>query len=491
MSVPESDPQPHSEEAAELRSYCRGTPPLTARLEGWMSSLLEDAPEQIRNAVAEFGSPLNVVATGPFVRNIESLDRVARRHEIDFRVFFARKANKCLSFVDAALQAGAGIDVASEHECAQALSRGSLGSDMVCTAAIKPEALIKLCIEHQVTIVVDNVDELKLACSIASALQRTFPIAIRISGFEHEGEKLFSRFGFDIEEINDLAAVLATLSADVQLVGVHFHLDGYCPRQRVSAICQCLPLIDRLRDLGSPIEFLDIGGGFPMRYLDSEAEWDTFWATHEEAIRGRRESVTWRNHGLGLQAIDGKIVGRWNLYPYYQKLIREEWLDGILASEMRASVTIADAIRQRKLQLRCEPGRSLLDGGGMTVARVEFCKRHPSGEHLIGLAMNRTQCRTGSDDFLVDPILLRQPNAESTSPCEGYLVGAYCTESDSILMRRFRFPNGIGRGDLIVLPNTAGYLMHFLESRSHQFELARNVVLESGNRFCLDAIDAR
>ena len=56
--------------------------------------------------------------------------------------------------------------------------------------------------------------------------------------------------------------------------------------------------------------------------------------------------------------------------------------------------------------MRCEPGRSLLDGCGVTAARVEFRKQRRDGTWLIGLAMNRTQCRSTSDDFLVDPLLV-------------------------------------------------------------------------------------
>ncbi len=480
-----SEPNPHP-----LRSFCKGTPPLTARLEEWMISLMESNTDVLRSAVAEYGSPLNVISTGPFRRHVESLNSVARRQNVDFRVFFARKANKCLSFVDAALAAGAGVDVASGPECAQVLQQGEAGRDMVCTAAIKPEGLIRLCIENQVTIVIDNFDELKTVSRLAQSLQRTCPLALRISGFEHDGEKLFSRFGFDIDEFGALCEVLPVVCPELRVVGLHFHLDGYCPRQRVSAIDQCLPLIDQLRTAGHSIEFLDIGGGLPMRYLESKHEWNSFWSAHEEALRGHRTPLTWRNHGLGLQINGEQLTGKRNLYPYYQELVREDWLEAVLASPGTSSPTIAEAIRQRDVQLRCEPGRSLLDGSGLTVARVEFCKRLPNGDHLFGLAMNRTQCRTGSDDFLIDPILLRDSQAVEETAREGYLVGAYCTESDLILMRRLRFPAGIGRGDLIVLPNTAGYLMHFLESRSHQFELARNLVLESDTQLRLDAIDA-
>ena len=55
-----------------------------------------------------------------------------------------------------------------------------------------------------------------------------------------------------------------------------------------------------------------------------------------------------------------------------------------------------------------------------------------------------------------------------------------------ILRRRIRFPQGVSAGDIIAIPNTAGYFMHILESASHQIPLAKNVVWPSGE---LDPID--
>ena len=105
--------------------------------------------------------------------------------------------------------------------------------------------------------------------------------------------------------------------------------------------------------------------------------------------------------------------------------------------------------------------------------------------------MNRTQCRTSSDDFLVDPILIPS-SSEPTDAMSGYLVGAYCTESELLTLRKLHFPEGVRRGDLIAFPNTAGYLMHFLESRSHQFPLAKNIVVDNtaaATAWQLDPID--
>ena len=126
----------------------------------------------------------------------------------------------------------------------------------------------------------------------------------------------------------------------------------------------------------------------------------------------------------------------------------------------------------------------------MTVARVEFRKQRSDGTWLIGLAMNRTQVRSTSDDFMVDPLLLRPSGAgEPTEPTEAYLVGAYCIERELLSWRRFSFPEGVAVGDLVAFPNTAGYLMHILESSSHQIPLAANLVVGPDGPPTLDAID--
>jgi diaminopimelate decarboxylase len=153
---------------------------------------------------------------------------------------------------------------------------------------------------------------------------------------------------------------------------------------------------------------------------------------------------------------------------------------------------VAAAVRGRGLELRCEPGRALLDGCGLTVARAAFTKDAGEEARLVGLEMNRTQCRSTSDDFLVDPLLLPRagPPRRDQRSVVGHLVGAYCIERELITWRRLRFPEGVEAGDVVVFPNTAGYLMHSLESRAHQAPLARNLVVrDDRDEPELDAID--
>ena len=135
---------------------------------------------------------------------------------------------------------------------------------------------------------------------------------------------------------------------------------------------------------------------------------------------------------------------------------------------------VAEMLRERSLRLHLEPGRSLLDGCGVILAEVAFVKERSDGLPLVGLAMNRTQCRTTSDDYLIDPLLVT--DRTTGEEVEAFLVGAYCIEDELILRRRIRFPYGVEPGDVIAIPNAAGYFMHILESASHQIPLAKNVV---------------
>jgi diaminopimelate decarboxylase len=486
---------PGAPDVVDLRRWCHGVVPLDAQIESWVTDVV--GREVLPTWIDQFGSPLNVLATQPFIENIAALQQLAEARQIDLQVFFARKANKCLAFVDAALAQQAGIDCASQTELDQSLSRGVLSTDIICTAAVKDQLLLSRCIATGVTISVDNLDELRAIHAIAQSQRQVAKIAPRISGFHHAGQKLFSRFGFDVDRTDMLFAALRDEATTVmQIDGVHFHLDGYSADERISALDQSLRLVDVLRQMGHSIRFIDMGGGIPVCYLRKGTQWTRFWHEHRRALRGERSEVTYRNDPLGLAVVAGKVAGRPHCYPYFQTLTTTKWLAHILDASCHGE-TVADALRNRGLQLRVEPGRSVLNGAGITIARVEYRKQLPGGEWAIGLMMNGTQCQTSSEDFLVDPLLVprcgvdRTVDTEGGDAMQGYLFGTYCTETDLILKRKLHFPYGVRMGDLIILPNTAGYLMHFRESRSHQFPLANNLVIDVQQfDYVLDGVDS-
>jgi diaminopimelate decarboxylase len=480
----------------QVRRGCHGVPAVTARLEPWQVALCA-RPERLRALLEQYGSPLNIHHPGPFERNVARVRDVAAPRDVRLEILFARKADKALAYVDAARRLGIGVDTASEAELDQALDRGCRPELLVSTAAVKSERLLRTCLLAGVAIVLDNEDELDRVRRLAATTGGRANVMVRLGGFRVDGERLPTRFGFDVDEAPALGTRLASaeLRELVRLVGLHFHLDGSAAPHRVAAITQSLPLIDAFRAQGHPVRSLHIGGGLPMSCVDDPAQWEAFQSALRGALRGEREPVTYRNRGLGLQVLDGCTTGRLATYPDHEEPAAASWLAQILdAPDPDGSGSLADALRDRDVTLRCAPGRSLLDGCGITIARVEHRKRHLDGTWSLGLAMNRTQCSTGTADHAVDPLLLPMatPGEDRSAPIEGFLTGASSTEGELLTWRRLRFPLGVARGDLVVFPNTAGYLMHSVESRSHQFPLATNVVVAADlHRFDVDPIDAR
>jgi len=490
-----SSPPLSADAEATVRAGCEGIVALPARLEAWQLAVCGQ-PELIGSWLDEHGSPVNVLDPAPMARNAAELRGAADQFGIDLAIYFARKANKALGLVDQARRLGLGIDLASERELAQVLELGVPGSALVMTAAVKPAALLALCIASSTTVVVDNDDELRRLARLACDAGRTVSVALRLAP-ELGESRLPTRFGFAPADALAVVAEHWSPGADslLRIDGVHFHVDGYAPGDRVSAAGQAFELIDALRERGHQPTFLDIGGGVPMSYIDSRASWERFWSEHRDALLGRRAPLTFDGHGLGLAAHDGRIIGAAAVYPFHQSLVRGAWLAAVLSGRPGpGEPSVAEGLRARGLALRCEPGRALLDGCGLTAARVAHRKQRRDGTWLIGLEMNRTQCRSTSEDFLVDPLLISAGRDGDAGPrtgaIEAFLVGAYCIERELLTWRRMRCPHGAAVGDVVVFPNTAGYLMHILESSSHQIPLARNLLLDGDLTARLDPIDA-
>ena len=431
-------------------AQAHGIPPLTARLELWAAGLSSD-PARCRELIAEFGSPVNVLHPGPMLANVTDLVDAGASCGVDTRIFFARKANKGLVFVDTVRDAGHGVDVASERELAQVLDRGVPGDRIILSAAVKPDRLLELAIAHGVTISADSRAELHRISALAG--ERTAHVAPRVA--PDPATMPPTRFG---ERVAQWAGVGHL--PGVEIVGLHVHLLATPPPTvpppsgaATSATCLSTP--------ATPL-FIDLGGGVAHELPRRPAQW---------RATTRRAGVLVATHPLHVRLT-------LHIYPFHQSPVRGEWLREVLADG------VAEMLLERGLRLHLEPGRSLLDGCGMILAEVAFVKERSDGLPLVGLAMNRTQCRTTSDDYLVDP--LHVTDAPDGEEIEAYLVGAYCIEDELILRRRIRFPRGVRPGDTIALPNTAGYFMHILESASHQIPLAKNVVWPG----TLDDIDA-
>lgn len=460
--------------------YSKGNPEdgLTAITSPWMNRIFKNR-EIINGLIEKYGSPINLHHLPTFSKNIASFKKLFEVYGLKHQLYYARKANKSKSLVKAAFEAGIGVDTASQKELEQSIALGGTGDSLVLTSAIKTTRQYTLAIDAQVPIVLDNWDECEQAQSIAEKLNKKAIIGIRISGFTVAGTKLYSRFGFDIDVVEDF--ILKNFGRNsrfnhLTLKGFHFHLDGYSTLQRGKALSDCLGLANRLREAGLFVQFIDMGGGILMNYLESERQWKAFDQALREGVMNDTNTLTFNGHGLGYEMINNELTGQLKTYPYYNHTHSTAFLKEVLDYHESASgETNAQRLKAMQLEIRIEPGRSLLNQTGMSIAKVAHRKQDARGQWLVGLEMNMSQMMSSSADFLLDPYVMFADRAESNNPVDVFFTGAYCLERDVLLKRKISLPQLPAIGDFVVFVNTAGYLMHFFETEAHLFELSHNL----------------
>jgi len=418
-----------------------GLTPITS---DWMRELFENG-SLLQDLLNTYGSPINIHHLRSFVRNIQRFQQVFQEKKLDHQLFYARKANKCKGLVKQALQAGIGVDTASFKELQQSISLGGNTHTLVLTSAIKTKEQIELAIAQEIPIVLDNKDECDLTQQIAEKMNTKALVAIRLSGFHVDGEKLYSRFGFDRDTVKEFIVshfVEKKSYNYLELRGLHFHLDGYSTHQRGTALHSCLDVVEELQAYPLPIKFIDMGGGILMNYLESEQEWKSFKEQLQNSVKENKGHFTFNGAGLGYEMINGKLEGSLKTYPYFNKTNGEVFIEEVLSKKHKVS-NLKNYERAIKLQvqLRIEPGRSLLDQVGITVAKVAHRKQDAKGRWLVGLEMNMSQMLSSSADFLLDPyVIFQDENLEDAEEVNVYFTGAYCLERDILLKRAIQLP---------------------------------------------------
>ncbi|MDF4222624.1 Y4yA family PLP-dependent enzyme [Maribacter sp. M208] len=466
--------------------YYKGKPKyqLTPKTSDWMHEIFEDNG-LINGLIERYGSPINIHHLPSFNQNCEIYKQVFNSYGLKYRVFYARKANKSKGLVKQAFASGIGVDTASFKELEQSLVLGGNSENLVLTAAIKTEAQIKLAIEHGVPIILDNEDECRLTQTVATKLNKKAKVGFRISGFEVDGEKLYSRFGFDVEDVEDFIGSYVGEGKTFDLLevtGLHFHLDSYSTHQRSVSLIASIKIVSTLKEKGYPISFIDIGGGILMNYLEEEKEWTNFNEKLKDAVLNQNNDITFNDNGLGFRLEDGKLNGKLNTYPYFNKINKGSFIKEVLDFMDEASgLSVASLLLKNNIEIRIEPGRSLLDQVGITVAKVIHRKKDAKGQWLVGLEMNMSQMMSSSADFLLDPYMLYNSEVENDKDVDVFFTGAYCLERDVLLKRKITLPKLPEIGDYVAFVNTAGYMMHFFETEAHLFELSTNLIFTGSN----------
>jgi diaminopimelate decarboxylase len=393
------------------------------------------------------GSPFHVILPAIAARNALEWQATVSARDIACDIRFALKSCKSNAVVKAFGLAETGADVSSVGEIRRAIEGYVPPSRISYTGPQKPDHDLMICLSTGIAVHIDTPSEADRLIALAARTKAAPRVMLRLK----PDVASHSRFGMSAGTLRQCA--LALKAADVTIEGISFHLGGYSLEDRVKAAGECLAIASSLEEQGIGCRTIDIGGGFPMRYLEADEE------------------------DASLEALPrwGKASMRGD-YPYHSSIrgpqAAAEILDGIMSQDRNRAI-----VKRLDMAVIMEPGRALLDQCGLSVFRVIGRKDTDGGmPQLVLDGMNFSLSETWfGADFLPTPYLV---NRHGCFPCTGArfaLAGRSCMESDFIRRTGVDFPVEPGAGDLIVFINTAGYQMDSNESRFHEHPLPRKI----------------
>lgn len=233
----------------------------------------EETP--LEEVSARFGTPLYIYSKAALIGNFQEfkLGLSSLRAEVCYSV----KANSNLSILQLLAKAGAGFDIVSGGELARVQKIGADPTRVVFSGVGKTQAEIDRALEAGILMFnVESAGELDLIRSRAAHLNRRAPVAIRVNpDVEAETHPYIStgqsmhKFGVPKEEALRLYRQ-ASEWPEIEIRGIACHIGSQIldANPFLAAFDEIRALADELRSGGLPLPYLDIGGGFGIRYAN-------------------------------------------------------------------------------------------------------------------------------------------------------------------------------------------------------------------------------
>ncbi len=403
-------------------------------------------PNLIRDWTDCFGSPLHV--TLPDVALHRGREWIAAAlsadRGFDIEIRYAVKACKSSALLRAYASSGIGADVSSVQELVLAFACGVPMSRISITGPGKSDDLLMLAITHGIVINIDSHGEFRRLLVLSQATRTVPTVHLRLCPQIQES----SRFGMTRAEISSLLWSEPRASACVS--GISFHLNGYAMDDRLHAVEEVLACIGEATEAGASIRVIDVGGGYPVKYMDS--------ASFARIISS---NAIWHNRPMR------------DYYPYDSEPSGPDFVRELL--DRMALIIAGSGVKNVIMQ----PGRALLDRCGFTIFSVQDVKAHNSGIRILvldGFSFSLSETWFNSD-FLPEPEILPIGDGHVRDSCRCVLVGKSCLENDVVRWTTIALDFVPRSGDLVIVPNTAGYQMDSNESTFHLVPLPRKVAV--------------
>ncbi|MGA8348817.1 MAG: diaminopimelate decarboxylase, partial [Isosphaeraceae bacterium] len=373
----------------------------------------EDVP--VAELAARFGTPLYVYSQSAILETLKSLRSAFA--DVDPLVCYSVKANSNLGILKVMAEHGSGFDVVSGGELHRVKLAGGDPERTVFAGVGKTDDEIVAGLEAGVLMFnVESEGELEAITRVAAAMNRVAPIALRVNPdvdprthrYTSTGKKE-SKFGMDIERSLRVAEAALAMSS-VRMIGMHMHIGSQITTTEpyAGAVAKGVEVIGRLRRMGHPIGWYNMGGGFGIAYKKSEAR-----------------------------------------------------------SIAEFAAAIVPGVKAAGCRLAIEPGRVIAGNAGILVSRVLYTKQSGDKRFLIqDAAMNDLIRPALYESFhriwpvVAAPGLPAPPDdfeaaIPGTEPWD--VVGPVCESGD--FLAKDRFLPQLDRGDLIAIFSAGAYGM--------------------------------
>jgi len=358
----------------------------------------EDVP--VREIAAKIGTPFYLYSYATLKRHFQAFSEAFEG--IPKLICYSAKANSNLAVLKLFADLGCGLDIVSGGELYRGLKAGFSPDRIVYSGVGKRVDEIDYAIETGILMFnVESLVELELINSRAGQLKKRAPVAIRVNPdvdpkthpYISTGLKK-NKFGIDSKAAIEGYRVAGGLD-HVDVVGVDCHIGSQITETEPfeDALKNLKALIKDLKEMGTDIRYLDMGGGLGITYADETPP--------------------------PLREYAGSII---------------------------------EQLKDLDLRLILEPGRVFVGNAGILITKVLYCK---SGEVknfvIVDAGMNDLLRPTLYNAFhAIEPVVNSQNNLIVAD-----VVGPICESSDFLAVDRSIAD--VNSGDLLAVMSAGAY----------------------------------
>ena len=348
------------------------------------------------------GTPVYVYSWNRIAQNVDHITNqlAGIRHQIHYAV----KANSNLSLLRRLNQLDIGFDIVSVGELERVLRVGGDPNKVMFSGVGKTTEELAFALKVGIgSINIESVGELHRVITLAKRLQVRANVMFRINPNVDATTHPYlatalesSKFGMASDEVIELIASIRTIE-ELNVIGLSFHLGSQISAVThfEAALTQLICCADVLEDAGVPVKVFNIGGGFATCYKDEPR------------------------------------------FSFAE-----------LADMLR------DLLHGREVEVRIEPGRTIVADSGILITRLEYLKRayRSKGQNfaVVDAAMND----------LIRPALynswhhIASSSSRKNSLGEWDIVGPICESSDVLGRNRSL---ALAEDDLLVIEDVGAY----------------------------------